>query len=136
MVETGDRDEHHGAGGPDVQVVGGYGECGCGIGGRGGGDPEFAPEGVDVGLGVVYPRIFHHVVTCCGVGAVGADEEVEVYGDFGGSVRVGLVGGGLGWVLGVICFSGMLRFEPGCFLVEIGACEFVVEMQGDIWHLL
>ena len=97
VVEAGDRDEHHGAGGPDVEVVGGYGEGGCGTGGRGRGwrDPEFAPESVDVGLGVVYPCVFHHMVPCCGVGAVGADEEVEIYGDFGGSFGVGLFGGWL-----------------------------------------
>ena len=67
VVEAGNRDEHHGTGGPDVQVVRGDGE-----GGRGGrGDPELAPQSVDVGLFVIYPGVFHHVVPCCGVGAVG-----------------------------------------------------------------
>ena len=56
-----------------MQMVGGDGEGGAGIGDgvRGRGDPEFAPEGIDVGLRVVYPGVFHHVVPCCGVGAVG-----------------------------------------------------------------
>ena len=36
----------------------------------------------------------------------------------------------------MICFSGTLLFEPGGLFVEIGACEFVVEMQGYVWHLL
>ena len=30
----------------------------------------------------------------------------------------------------------MLRFEPGCLFVEIGACELVVEMQRYVWHFL
>lgn len=42
-------------------------------GGWGRGDPEFAPEGVDVGLCVVHAGVFHHVVACCGMGTVGAD---------------------------------------------------------------
>ena len=123
MVEAGDRDEHEGTGGPDVQVVRGDDEGGGGDGG--GRDPEFAPECVDVGLRVVDAGVFHHVVACCGVGAVGADEEVEIYGDFGVSF-----GGGL------ICSFGTLLFEPGCLLFEIGACKLVVEMQGYIWHFV
>ncbi len=101
-----------------------------------GGDAEFAPEGVDVGLGVVDAGVFHHVVACCGVGAVRADEEVEIYGDFCGSFWGGLFGGALGWVLGMVCSFGMLLFEPGCLFVEIGACELVIEMQGYVRHLL
>ena len=128
VVEGGDRYEHHGAGGPDVEMVGGYGEGGIGGGGRGWGNPKFAPEGVDVGLGVVDPSVFHHMVPCCGVGAICTYKEVEIYGDFCGSGRGGLVGGGLGWVLRMIGFSGALLFEPGCLFVEIGACELVVEM--------
>ena len=128
VVEGGDRDEHEGAGGPDVQVVRGDGEGG----GWGGGDPEFAPECVDVGLCVVDAGVFHHVVARCGVGAVGADEEVEIYGDFCGSFGGGLFGG----VLGMICSFGTLLFEPGCLLLEIGACKLVIEMQGYIWHFL
>ena len=136
VVEGGDRDEHHGAGGPDVEVVRGYGEGGIRGVGRERGDPEFAPEGVDVGLGVVDPRVFHHVIACCGVGPIGADEEVEIYGDFCWSLRGRLLGGGLGRVLRMISFSRPLFFEPGCLFVEIGACEFVVEMQGYILHFL
>ena len=128
VVEGGDRDEHEGAGGPDVQVVRGDGEGGV----LGRWDPEFAPECVDVGLCVVDAGVFHHVVACCGVGAVGADEEVEIYGDFCGSFGGGLFGG----FLGMICSFGMLLFEPGCLLLEIGACKLVVEMQGYIWHFL
>lgn len=114
-----------------MQVVRGDGEGG--VGGRG--DPEFAPEGVDVGLCVVHPGVFHHVVPCCGVSAVSTYQEVEVYGAFGGSFGNGLFGGALGWVLRMIFFPGTLLFEPGCLFVEIGACEFVVEMQGYVWHL-
>ena len=128
MVEGGNRDEHEGTGGPDVQMVRGDGEGGVG----GGRDPEFAPECVDVGLHVVDPGVFHHVVAGCGVGPVGADEEVEIYADFGGSFGSALFGG----VLGMICSFGTLLFEPGRLLLEIGACELVVEMQGYIWHFL
>ena len=105
-------------------------------GGEGRRDAEFAPERVDVGLRVVDPGVFHHVVACCGVGAVGAYEEVEIYGDFCGSFWGGLVGGLLGWVLGMICSFGTLLFEPGRLLLEIGACKLVIEMQGYIRHLL
>ena len=77
MVGGGDRNEHEGTGGPDVEMVRGDDECGVGRGG----DPEFTPECIDVGLCVVDAGVFHHVVACCGVGAVGADEEVEIYGD-------------------------------------------------------
>ena len=72
------------------------------------------------------------MVACCGVGAVGTDEEVEFYGDFCGSLWGELFGG----VLGMIRLFRPLLFEPGYLLVEIGACELVVEMQGYIWHLL
>ena len=132
-VEGGDRDEHEGAGGPDVQVVRGDGEGGV----WGGGNPEFAPESVNVGLCVVDPGVFHHVVAYCGVGAVGADEEVEIYGNFGGSFGDGISDGGLlGGILGMICSSVMLLFEPGCLLIEIGTCKLVIEMQGYIRHFL
>ena len=72
------------------------------------------------------------MVACCGVGAISADEEVEIYGDFCGSFGGELFGG----VLGMIRSFGTLLFEPGCLLVEIGACELVVEMQGYVRHLL
>ena len=45
--------------------------------GSGGGDMEFAPECVDVLLLVGYSGELHQVVSCCGVGAVSANEEVE-----------------------------------------------------------
>ena len=68
------------------------------------------------------------MVPCCGVGAVGTYQEVEINGDFCVSFGSGLFIGGLDWVLRMISFFGPLLFEPGCLFVEIGACEFVVEM--------
>lgn len=49
-------------GGGDTEVVGG-----------GGRDGEFAPEAVDVRLGVVHAGEFHEVVPDGGVGPIGAD---------------------------------------------------------------
>ena len=128
VVGGGDRDEHEGTGGPDVQMVGGDDECGVGRGGN----PEFAPECIDVGLCVIDAGVFHHVVACCRVGAVGADEEVEIYSDFCGSFGCGFLGG----ILGMICSFGMLLFEPSRLLLEIGTGKLVVEMQGYVRHFL
>ena len=128
VVSGGDGDEHEGTGGPDVEMVRGDDESGV----RGGINPEFAPEGIDVGLCVVDAGVFHHVVACGGVGAVGADEEVEIYGDFWGS----LGGGFLGGVLGMNCSVGILLFEPGRLLFEIGTGKLVIEMQGYVRHFL
>jgi len=69
-----------------VQVVGGDGEGG----GAGGGDVEFAPEGVDVFLMVGEAGVFHHVVAGGGVGAIRSDEKVEVYRYFGCSLLLSL----------------------------------------------
>ena len=72
------------------------------------------------------------MVACCGVGAVGADEEVEIYGDFCSSFGGGFLGG----VLGMICSFGMLLFEPSRLLLEIGTGKLVIEMQGYVRHFL
>lgn len=70
-----------------------------------------------------------------GVGAIGADEEVEVYLFFWGALVVGLGSGWLSGVLRVVGLRGVRRvFEPGGVVFEVGACELVVEVEGDIWH--
>lgn len=58
---------------------------------------KFAPERVDVGLAVGNARVLHEVRAGGAVGAVGADEEGEWDGGFGGRVpgRRGYVGCGL-----------------------------------------
>ena len=85
-VERRDRDEHEGCAGPDVEVVGGDGERGvCGTWW----DVEFAPERVDVLLLVVDAGELHEVVARGGVGAVGADEEIEVDFFFGVALVLG-----------------------------------------------
>lgn len=122
-VERGDRDEHEGAAGPDVQVVRGDGEVGV-VAGRG--DVEFAPEGVDVFLLVVDTGVLHQVIAGGGVGAVGADEEVEFHFDFWGA----LVGG----VLGVVGFLEGAVLEPGSVFGVVGASELVGEEEGYVWH--
>lgn len=129
-VERGDRDEHEGAAGPDVQVVRGDGEVGV-VGG--GGDVEFAPEGVDVLLLVIDAGVLHHVVAGGGVGAVRADEEVEFHFDFRGALVKG-VGWLLGGVLGVVGFWGGAVLKPGGGFGVVGAGELVGEEEGYVWH--
>lgn len=128
-VERGDRDEHASAAGPDVQGVRGDGEVG---GVRGRGDVEFAPEGVDVFLLVVDAGVLHQVVAGSGVGAVGADEEVEFHLDFWGALMGGI--GRLGGVLGMVGFWEGAVLEPSRVFGVIGAGKLVGEEEGHVRH--
>ena len=131
-VQRRDGDEHKGRAGPDVQVVRRDGERGVGGKGR---DVELAPQRVDVLLLVVDARELHKVVAGGGVGAVGADEEVEVDFLLGVALVLGGGGGRLGRILGVVGLGRVgAVLEPGGVAVEVRAGELVVEEEGHIGH--
>jgi len=74
------------------------------------------------------------VETRGGMSAVSTYQKIESYGDFFRTL-LGLDGVGLGGILCVVGFLGVAgSLEPGGFFVEIGACEFVVEVQGGVWE--
>lgn len=74
LVWAGERAKHVFASRPDVEVVGAQTE---GVGFFGGRDAQFAPDCVGVLLLVVQGGVAHYLLSGGGVGAVGADEEVE-----------------------------------------------------------
>ena len=124
LVERRDGNEHEGAAGPDMEMIGGD----CEVGGFGG-NVEFTPEGVDVFLLVREAGVFHHVVAGGGVGAVGSDEEVEVYGYLGCSFLLSFSLAILCWILSVVGFGGLVMlFEPSSLLFKVRASELVVEV--------
>ena len=98
-------------------------------------DLEFAPEGIDVFLVVGHAGVLHHMIPCCRVGTVGADEEVEVHFDLDGphmdrlwldirrEVDV--------WIQP--CLSILL--EPRNPSIEVRASELVIEVEGHIRQL-
>lgn len=80
---------------------------------------ELTPEFVDIFLLVGHGDEFHQVEAYGRVSAVSADHEGE--GDF----DFGAAGEGVGF--GV-------AFEPGEFVFEVDAGEFVVEEELDVGH--
>ena len=96
---------------------------------------ELAPERVDVLLLVVDTGEFHEVVARGGVGAIGADEEVEVDFFFGIALVLGWRGGGLCGVLGVVGLGSVgAVLEPCGVVIEVCTGELVVEEEGDVRH--
>ena len=85
------------------------------------GNLELAPQGVDVLLLVVHTAVLHHVVAHGGVGAVGADHEIEVDLDLLCATRG---------------FGGTLDLEPGPAGAEVGAGQLVVEEEAHVGHAL
>ena len=98
---------------------------------RGRGNMEFAPQRVNILLLVVDAGIFHHVVACGGVGAVGTDKKVKFHFD----LRCSLVRRirRLSRVLGMVGF-GKAPLEPGDAFGEVGASELVVEEECYVGH--
>ena len=77
------------------------------------------------------------MVAGCGVGAIGTDEEVEVDSYLRSSVLLFFGNVGLGGVLGMIRFWSLASpLKPGCIVIEIGACKFVIEVEIDVWHFI
>lgn len=95
--------------GGDAEAVVGFEGGGVRFGWR---DVKFAPEGVDVFLVVGEALVLHEVVSCGGVGTIGANEEVEADLDF---LFTWFLAGGVGVI------SGLLGLEPCPVLLEVGS---------------
>lgn len=95
-VGVGERDQHVVVARPDVEVVGGNGEFPAvrGVDVLGGRDVELDVAAVDVLLGVVHADDALHLRPGGGVGAVAADDEVEVEARARVGLRPGSRGGG------------------------------------------
>ena len=96
---------------------------------------ELTPESVDVFLLVIDTSKFHQVIACSRVSTIGANKEIKM--NF--LLRVTLVVAcrcrWLTSVLGVIRFrSSETVLKPGCVLLEVGTCEFMVEEEGYVRH--
>lgn len=90
---------------------------------------ELTPKGIDVFLLIGNAGVFHHMVACGGVGAIGSYEKVEVYRYFRCSWLSLLRSAILGWILSVVFYGCLVvLFEPSCLLVKVRAGEFVVEV--------
>ena len=77
------------------------------------------------------------MVACCRVGSISTDEQIEIHGYFGSSGRVLLPQRSMSGTVRVVSLGNVgPLLEPGNFLFEVGACEFVVEVKGDVWHSL
>jgi hypothetical protein len=107
-----------------MEMVGRYPEARCQrIPGRilDGLDLELAPKGIDILLAVVHADEFHHVVPDGGMGAIGANHEVEIDFDLPGTA----------------CRSRLvlsLNLKPGLAFSKVGAGELMVEIEAHVWH--